>query len=340
MDPFVVTALAAEPSQAAETVHAVVSAITTGGGVDTSTLFIPTVIEYAALITGAVSGALLASERNLDIVGAVGLAIVTGLGGGVLRDVILPTTSIYMLDHPVAILTCVFIGVLAFYFSSLFTRLDPPLMLADILSVAFFAFSGTDKALMADYNAIACIMLGTITAIGGGVLRDICLNEVPTIFKRGTYYAIAALGGATAYTILAELGVIKVVGLLACVVVTLTLRFVSVHYNLQSSTAVDLTPRVIRPLRKAWSSILVARRHRASASRRHRITRPIAGEPMRKPGLPLRPQTDDRARAKDVARGADAEAAAPTDAPADACSGAPSSACPPSPSRSSDDPDR
>lgn len=223
----------------------------------TPLVILPALIEYAALITGSISGSLMAADRRLDIVGSLGLALTTGLGGGLLRDVILPTTSVYMLDHPIAVLTCLGMGMLVFLFRGLFARVNASrvILWADILSVAFFAVSGADKALVLGYNAVACTLLGLITAVGGGVIRDVCLTEIPIIFKRGTYYAIAALAGAAVYVIMSELWVSKVIGFGVAVIVTCALRMLSVHFNLQSSTARDLTPRVTRPLRRAWKAM-------------------------------------------------------------------------------------
>ncbi len=228
----------------------------------TPLLIIPGVVEYAALVTGALSGSLMAVHHKLDIVGVAGLALITGLGGGLLRDIILQTGDVYMLTHPIAVIACLVIAVLAFFFRALLDRVNALtlMMWVDIFSVAFFAFAGADKALVAGCNAITCVLLGLITAVGGGAIRDVCLAEVPTIFRRGTYYAIAALAGAIVYVLLAELWVSKIIALAACVVVTVALRVVSVRFNVQSMQSVDFTPTITRPLRRAWLHMLANRR--------------------------------------------------------------------------------
>lgn len=234
-------------------------------------LILPGALEYAALITGSISGALSAADRNLDIVGATALAMVTGLGGGLMRDVILPTSNVYMLDHPLAIVLCLVIGMMAFFFRSIFTRMDTLVMWVDILSVALFAGAGAEKALDAGYASLPCVFLGVITSVGGGLMRDVFLREVPLIFRRGTYYAIAALAGASTYVLLCDLHIVKPLAMTACVAVTVTLRMLSVHYNLQSVTSVDLTPHVTRPLRQAWQSVQRTRADRARNSVNHRL---------------------------------------------------------------------
>jgi uncharacterized membrane protein YeiH len=274
MDPTLLLDMSLISSLSANAISSFFSSLTTNlDPSQVSTVVLPSVFEYAALITGAVSGALIASEHNLDIIGATALAMVTGLGGGLLRDIILPTSSIYMLDHPIAIITCLLIGILAFFFHSVFKRMNTlaVFMWVDILSVAFFAAAGADKALSMDYNALSCVFIGLITAVGGGMLRDICLGEVPTIFRRGTYYAVAALAGTAVYVIVCELHFIKTVALIACTVVTVVLRVVSVKYNIQTISDVDLSSKLTKPLRNAWAGMLVARRDRARNSRYHKL---------------------------------------------------------------------
>lgn len=234
---------------------------------------IPAVLEYVALTTGAISGALKASEHDLDIIGATTLAMVTGLGGGLLRDIILPTSSIYMLDSPVAILVCFFFGALAFFFSSIFTRMNTMgvYIWVDALSIAAFTAVGAEKALSMGYNPLACTLMGVITAVGGGMIRDICLGVVPGIFRRGQYYAVAAIGGAAAYVVLVEIHLIKPVALLFCVVLTLALRMVSIKYNLQTKGPVDYSSKVTRPLKDAWSSLQGVRRKTALQTKSRRL---------------------------------------------------------------------
>ena len=208
MDPLVLLGMSSGTASPVDALAAFFSSITTTlEPSQVSTVVLPGIFEYAALITGAASGSLTSSEHDLDIVGATALAMVTGLGGGLLRDIILPTDTIYMLDHPIAIITCLCVGLLVFFFRGVFRRVNTmtAFLWVDILSVAFFAAAGADKALGLDYNALSCVFIGVITAVGGGMLRDICLGEVPTIFRRGTYYAIAALGGTTAYVVVCEI---------------------------------------------------------------------------------------------------------------------------------------
>ena len=161
------------------------------------------------MIAGAVSGALTACDKRLDIVGVCVLALITSLGGGLIRDMILPTDSIYMLDHPGVVIGCLVTGLVAFFFSGLLYKLNKPVMVFDIISVALFTYSGADKTLLAGFAPVACVLMGVLTGVGGGMARDICLGRIPNIFRSGNFYAVCSMAGAIVYVTMANLHVVK-----------------------------------------------------------------------------------------------------------------------------------
>lgn len=240
----------AEASSVLDMLGQMASSLTTTVDPTLTTVTMPGVLEVGAALCGALTGALVACERRLDIVGVATLALVTGLGGGLLRDMILPTTSVYMIDHPAIMVGCLIVALVTFFFRGAWERMSKFIFLFDILSVALFTFAGADKALLMGYGAVSCALMGVITAVGGGMLRDICLGEVPLIFRAGTYYAIASIAGASVYLGLVELHVVKGAAALACVVVTIALRLLSVRYSILTKAPVDLTPRVAHAWRK------------------------------------------------------------------------------------------
>ena len=277
--------------------QAVINAVTTTIDPHISSVTMPWVLEYAAVVSGSLSGAMVACERKLDIVGVIVLAMVTSLGGGLLRDMALPTNEIYMLDNPSTMIASTVVAMIVFYFRSVFTRFNALVFIFDILAVALFAFAGADKTLRLGYGFLDCVLMGAITAVGGGMLRDICLGEVPSIFRRSPYYAIAAVAGAAVYMALVDVHVVKSIAAVACVVVTIALRCLSVHFNLQSATPVDLTPKVAGPLKKAWRAVRHSERDPLSAGRSETTqeARPAQTGPMPtvKPGFPLSQKTNE-----------------------------------------------
>ncbi len=219
----------------------------------TTAVWIPGFLELIAAIAGAVSGALTACDKRLDIVGVCVLALITSLGGGLMRDMILPTNSIYMLDHPGVVIGCLLTGVVAFFFSGLLYRLNKPVAVFDIISVALFTYSGADKTLLAGFGPVACVLMGVLTGVGGGMARDTCLGRIPNIFRSGNFYAVCSMAGAIVYVTLANLHVVKWIAALACVAVVLTLRYLSLHYHLITAMPVDLTPEIVEPFKRIRS---------------------------------------------------------------------------------------
>ncbi len=209
---------------------------------------LPAILDLGAVTAGAVSGALEACNKKLDIVGVLVLAFITALGGGAIRDMLLPTDHIYMLDTPLAVILTAVIGLAAFFFSGLFYKLDKPIALFDIISVALFTVSGADKALTCGYGIIPCVLMGALTGVGGGVVRDVCLGRIPNVFKSSNFYAVCSIAGALVYFSLVELHLVKLVAAFACVVTVVGLRWLSVHYDLITATPVDLTAKLMGPL--------------------------------------------------------------------------------------------
>lgn len=142
-----------------------------------------------------ISGAMLAVRRGLDIFGITVLALAAALAGGMLRDVALGATppaalqdSRYLLAA-IASALCVFVG------HRQFERMSKPVMVLDAIGLGLFAVSGCRKALIYGVDPLPAILLGVVTAVGGGALRDILVAEVPRVLREDVY-ALAALVGA------------------------------------------------------------------------------------------------------------------------------------------------
>lgn len=229
-------------------------------GTDANTLNLPLWLDLAAVVVGSFSGVLAAQERRLDLVGMLALCFLSGLGGGLLRDVIMQVGNVYMLQSRWAIPVSLAAGLFGFVFPGLFRQFPHLLEWVDMLSVALFVVTGTDKAIVYNLYPMACVLMGILTGVGGGMLRDVFLGEVPRVFVRSNLYALCAVAGAVTYY-----GCIEWAGLrrpwaaVACVVVTVGLRRLSLRYGILSPSNVDLTPEIEEPARKVagW-----ARHHR------------------------------------------------------------------------------
>lgn len=149
----------------------------------------------------ALTGGLAAAEKRLDIGGFFLLAFVTGVGGGTMRDIILQRDGVFWADQPVYIAICLAGAIATFYFGPSVERRTRTLLWADAVGLAVFAVIGSATALHENARPITAVLMGVLTATGGGVLREIIRNELPIILHREIYLTAALAGSATQVTI-------------------------------------------------------------------------------------------------------------------------------------------
>ena len=246
---------------------------------------IPLAFELFAVVVAAATGALTARENKLDLVGAIGLAVLVSLGGGLIRDVILQEGNVYILPpQPLALPVAVATATAVFTFPVMVEKPDRLVAALDIFSVGLFAVMGADKTMLYGYPAITCVMMGFFTAVGGGLLRDVCLARVPYIFQRSNLYAIAAIAGALTYIVLVQyLDIWNIAAAVMSVAVTMAVRWWSIRYNIMSPTEVDLhklpepvkkvARPVVRPVRKAAQHVSTKTSQAAEQARLRKIER-------------------------------------------------------------------
>lgn len=239
----------------------VIAAASSAGGSLAQPATIPIGIEMFVVVVSATTGVLSARQHKLDYVGALWLALLVGLGGGLLRDIILQVGDVYILKQPLAIPVALIAATVVFVFPMIIENQDRLIAVLDIFAVGLYAVLGADKAHAYGFEPTVCIMMGFFTAVGGGMLRDICLAETPGIFQRSNFYAICAIAGAGAYILLVEaLGVNSMIALVAGTAVAMVLRWASLHYNIQTPTEVNLARVVPRRRRSAEGGGAPARR--------------------------------------------------------------------------------
>lgn len=254
---------------------------------------IPLAFELLAVVVAAATGALTARENKLDLVGAIGLAVLVSLGGGLIRDVILQEGNVYILRQPLALPVAVATAAAVFTFPVMVEKPDRLVAILDIFSVGLFAVMGADKTMLYGYPAITCVMMGFFTAVGGGLLRDVCLARVPYIFQRSNLYAIAAIAGALTYIVLVQcLDIWNIAAAVIGVAVTMAVRWWSIRYNIMSPTEVDLhklpepvkkvARPVVRPVRKAAQHVSTKTSQAAERARLHKLERQHKKDRVRK----------------------------------------------------------
>jgi uncharacterized membrane protein YeiH len=195
---------------------------------------LPAFFDLGAVFAFALTGALAGIRRGYDIVGVFFLALVSSIGGGLIRDgVLLPGNGpTPLLTDPRYIYLTVAATVVGALFGRHVKRFHRLIAVIDALGLGAYAAFGTQKALHADLAVPAAILVGVVNAAGGGLLRDIITREEPLVFKPGQFYVLTALGGSVAFVVLTvEWGMPATPAAVVATVVTFALRILTIVFN-------------------------------------------------------------------------------------------------------------
>lgn len=190
-------------------------------------------LQHFGVAVSALAGALAARGRRVDLFGVVVLAVVTALGGGTIRDICLGATPVFWISDWRYAATSVATGVASFWLLRHLQPLLKYLELADAFALALFTILGASKSLALGASGFIAVVLGTITGVAGGVLRDVLLNELPLVFRPEIrLYATAALAGASAFTLAHAVAPASNGSLVLGVGVTLAIRLAAIRWAL------------------------------------------------------------------------------------------------------------
>lgn len=188
-------------------------------------------LTYMAVVASAVSGALEARRRNMDVVGAVSVAFVTAFGGGTLRDLLLGRTPIFWLLDPWLTVAAFLTALASFY--SVRRVSDRVLIVADALGLGLFSTLGATYALEMKLSMLVAVLMGVVTGVFGGVLRDTICNRVPAVFRRNTeLYATCSFVGVWVFVVLMRFVPDAALASWAGTATVVLLRLVSVRFGL------------------------------------------------------------------------------------------------------------
>lgn len=190
------------------------------------------VLEFVGTFAGAISGVRLASVKRFDWFGASVIGFITACGGGTLRDLLLRVEPFWMSD-PFYVATTGIAVLAVGLFGRKFVSGQITWFVFDTISISLFMVIGLQKAIIHGYGSWWCaILLGVVTAVFGGILRDICINEVPLIFRK-ELYALACASGGALYFLLPLVGVENIyVRNVACTVLIFAIRALAIKYHL------------------------------------------------------------------------------------------------------------
>lgn len=188
-------------------------------------------LDLIGVIVFAISGALEASRRQMDIVGFILIATVTGIGGGTIRDLLLGIGPVSWVSSPHVLLVCAVVALIVFFCAHFVEYRFKLLLWADAIGLAVFCIIGTEKALEVGVSGGVAVLMGIITATFGGMVRDILCNEVPLILRK-EIYATAAAAGSSVYACLHYLEMPYAVNVIASFLTAFIIRALALSYKL------------------------------------------------------------------------------------------------------------
>ena len=205
-------------------------------------------LDYASVAVFALTGALVASRAQLDIVGFIFIACLTATGGGTLRDVMLDRDVFWIVD-PMMLAVASGAAVVVFFSAHRLESRYRALLWLDACALAVAVPAGVAASVGAGLGWPVVLIMGMVTGCMGGLLRDVVCNEVPLVLKQGELYVTCAFAGALAAVLAGLAGVEGGMALLACAVVTFTLRAGSLVFGWRLPVYRPRAPRTLPPKR-------------------------------------------------------------------------------------------
>ncbi|SHE91439.1 Uncharacterized membrane protein YeiH [Litoreibacter ascidiaceicola] len=200
-------------------------------------------LDYASVFVFALTGALVASRAQLDIVGFIFIACLTAVGGGTVRDVLLDR-AVFWMEEPTFIMVASVAAFIVFFTAHLLESRYRSILWIDALALAVAVPAGVAAAVAMDATWPIVLIMGISTGCFGGLMRDVVCNEVPLVLKQGELYVTCAFAGAGAAIGLLTLGQPLPIALIGCALVTLALRTGSIAFGWSLPVYKSRPPRV------------------------------------------------------------------------------------------------
>lgn len=193
------------------------------------------VLEVAGVVAFASSGLIEARNKKMDAVGVFTVAFITAFGGGTLRDLLLDRRPLFWVQHQEYIILIFAMALLAIPLLKhlRFSVAESLIVYVDALGLGLFSVTGTSLAVDAGMPVVVCVMMGVITGIFGGVLRDIICNEIPLVFRRGQLYATCSFVGCWVFLALDHVQSTQALALGGGILMTFVMRVIAIRFNLK-----------------------------------------------------------------------------------------------------------
>jgi uncharacterized membrane protein YeiH len=190
-------------------------------------------LELLGVAVFAVSGVLAAGRKGLDVLGVAVIAVVTAVGGGTLRDLLLDRHPIFWIANTTHLWVILGATAITLAYVRFWIATRRALLVADALGLAFFTIAGVQITQQGGYSDLIALLMGTITGVAGGVFRDVLTAEIPLVMRPGRLYATAAIVGAVSYLLLEGLGVPSAGAALAGMGIIAALRLAAILWRLE-----------------------------------------------------------------------------------------------------------
>jgi uncharacterized membrane protein YeiH len=193
------------------------------------------IIEFLAILTFAYTGLVEARKKDMDFVGASSLALITAFGGGTIRDLLLNRRPLYWVEHyEYTVMIFVLAGFVLWLFKSNRKVFGEKIVVViDALGLGLFSASGVALALAAGIPAFPAALIGVVTAVAGGIIRDVLCAEIPSIFLRKRLYVTCSFVGVWTYIGFNHFGFAPVVCLISCTLAAFILRMAAIRFDLR-----------------------------------------------------------------------------------------------------------
>jgi uncharacterized membrane protein YeiH len=194
---------------------------------------LPVWIDLGATFAFALTGALAAMKRGYDVVGVLSLALVSGIGGGLIRDGIFLQQGVTpLLTNPKYLYVIGAAALVGMVLGERIHHFNRVIAMVDALGLGAYACYGVQKSLLVGLGPTAAVLVGIVNAVGGGLLRDVITREEPLPFRPGQFYVLVALAGAVTFVFLvAQLGVAPTQAAMVAIGITFVFRMLTIIFN-------------------------------------------------------------------------------------------------------------
>ncbi|MAY84169.1 MAG: hypothetical protein CMP59_08555 [Flavobacteriales bacterium] len=188
-------------------------------------------LDLIGTLVFAISGSMAAASKKLDLFGAAFIAFVTAVGGGTVRDLLIGSTPVgWMRDVNYIFIILAGVGI-TFLFKKYVRKLRRTLFLFDTIGISVFTVLGLQKALLIEIHPLIAVMMGMFSAVLGGVIRDILINEIPLIFRK-EIYAMACIAGGALFVMLEPSGISFEMRTVYTIALIITIRILAIRFKI------------------------------------------------------------------------------------------------------------